>query len=174
MISLASGLLVILGSALQHDAWKEFTGSARFTVTYPAAWRRIGISTDRLDILSSAEFAEGVIIAQNEAEIIVIELPDSAGASLGELIERETQGDSVVSHREVRGTIANNQGCKTLTELVATSEVAPGVHEIDTVFYCEVHGRKFATRLRNWPHDRRQAEYRRIALRVARSLRVPG
>jgi len=139
---------------------------------YPAAWRRSGISIDRLDILSSTAFAEGVRIARGEAEIMVIELPDSEAASLREVIERRSGEDSVLARRDLPGTVANSRGCRTLTEIVSRSEVAPGTYEIDTVFYCEVQGRKFATTLRHWPEDKRQAEYHRISLRVARSLRV--
>jgi hypothetical protein len=154
-----------------QGGWKTFTSSTAFSVAYPATWRPIGGSTDRLDILSSTDFAKGVVIARGEAEIIVIELRDSTGASLPQLIDRDLQGDSVLSRRDLPGAAGDTSGCRALTEIVSTWEVGPRAHEIDTVFYCLLHGRIFTTTLRNWPEDTQQVEYQRVALQVTRSLR---
>lgn len=173
LLGLVAMHLLTLSTGVQGQReWKRFTSPTGFSVTYPSSWRRTGVSTDRLDILSSADFAPGVVIARGEAEIVVTELQDSKGTSLSQLIDRYTRGESVLSRREVPGESADSRGCRTLTEIVFTFAVGPGVYEIDTIFYCELQGRKFSTASRNWTGDRRQAEYQRVALRVARSLRV--
>jgi hypothetical protein len=173
--TLGAGAVVAMtlsAAARGQGGWKAFTSSSGFSVAYPGTWRRIGGSTDRLDILSSSAFAEGVVIAQGEAEIIVVEIRDSTGASLSALIDRGySRDDSILSRRDVPGTGISRR-CAVLTEVVSTEEVGPGARERDTVLYCRLNGRTFATTLRHWPGDERHAEYERTALRVARSLRL--
>jgi len=169
---LAILLLMRSTPARGQGGWNKFQSSTAFSAMYPATWRPIGLSTDRLDILSSADHAKGVVIARGEAEIIVIELRDSMGATLPQLIDLNIAGDSVLSRRNLLGEAGDASGCGALTEVVSTWMVGPATHEMHTGFYCELQGRTFATTLRNWPDDRRQEEYQRIALGVARSIHL--
>jgi len=164
-------ILLCISTSLQ-TGWKRFASHTGFSVLYPATWLGTRVSENRLDILSSAGGAEGVVIRRGQAVIVVRELQGAATASLSDLIDVTTDDDSVLSRQELHGEAAHGQGCTTLTEVVSRVELGPGAHNIVTAFYCELHGRKFGTLLRNWEGDKRQEEYQRVALHVARSLRL--
>jgi hypothetical protein len=164
--------LILCPPAGWQDGWKQFTSAAGFSVMYPAKWRRIGISEDRLDIVSSEGHQEGVVIQQGEAEIIVRERPEAMTSTLAELTALDSRSDSVLSRRELPGQGAHGESCRVLTEVVTKFEIGPGTYNIGTSLYCELRGRKFTTDVRNWEGDKRQPEYQRIALRMAQSLRI--
>ncbi len=171
-----AGLLILLLAFVctgmkGQVVWAPFRSTAGFLVQYPSNWRFFTTSTDRLDILSTADFAKGVVIAENEAEIIVVERSDSNAANLPDIIARDTRSDSVLSRRIVRGHSAANR-CSNLTEVVSKTEMGPGTYEIDTALYCMIRGRIFSTVLRNWFGDARQPEYHQIAVHVAQSIRL--
>ena len=162
--------LVTLAGCTQ-GTWTTFVSSSGYAVSYPGAWHRIGTSPDRLDIVSSTQHAEGVVIAPGEAEIVVLERTPAAGAAVSDVIARDVLGDSVLSRRELphRG-----RPCDVLTEVVSRSQVGPDTYERDTEFYCALAGHIFTTTLRSWPDDRRQDYYRRLAEQVAASLHLLG
>jgi hypothetical protein len=148
---------------------------------YPASWFRIGLASEgRLDILSSRGGAEAIVIKRGQAEIIVMELPDRSGAPLSQLMDEDASGAvSIVSRTDVPNQGAGNNGCSDFKELISKHEAVPAqdalIHVpyiIDTDYYCEINGRKFTTRLRYWEDDQRKAEYQRVVLRMAKSLRV--
>jgi hypothetical protein len=72
-------LLMSLGCAAfaASDGWHLFRSSAGFSVLYPRTWVRNGVSTDRLQVRSSKGGAEGIGIKQGQAEITVMEAPES-------------------------------------------------------------------------------------------------
>ena len=180
----AWAVLLILVFPIQGNSegtWKKFTSSTGFSVMYPGSWFRIGISTDRLAILSSEGGAEGIVIKRGQAEIIVTELQGPPGASLSELIRRDLKEEfAILFRRDLNSKTQNEAGCGLLKEVVSEQEaVAADVparvhvpHIINTGFYCEIAGRKFSTLSKNWKGDERQRQYQRIALQVARSLRI--
>jgi hypothetical protein len=160
---------------------KLFNSSTGFSVTYPAAWYRIGLaSQDRLNILSSESGAEGIVIKHCQAEIIVMESLGPAGATLTQLIEENNRGEvSILSRREIHRQTAEVGGCRDLKEIISEQEAVPSedvpvrvAHIINTDYYCEVDGRKLSTLLKNWQGDNRQKNYQSVALEVAESLHL--
>lgn len=162
------------------EKWKQFSSSNHFSVTYPATWFRIGISADRLNILTSKGGAKGVIIKRGQAEIIVTELRGPVNATLSQLIDDDTRDEAaILSRKDIRNEAAGKGGCSDLTEVDSKQEAVPGEdvpiavpYVINTDFYCEVSGHKFSTLLKNWQDDPLQEKYKDVALRVAKSLRV--
>jgi len=172
---LAARVLVVMSlAALTPAADRRFVSPHQFAVMYPRGWWRFGISPDRLQILSSKGGAKGLIIKQGQAYISVKE--DSSTMSLSGLIDYYTSDATILSRRTIALQPSNN-GCATLTEVISREPALPQEwvslpvgYITNTNFFCEAEGRKIVTVLRNWEVDRRQEEYQRTALRVAKSI----
>jgi hypothetical protein len=172
-------LLSLAGAAVAStDGWQRFSSSNRFSVLYPAAWVRNGVSTDRLQLRSSEGGAEGIGIKRGQAEITVMEAQESSKQTLAQVIAYYTQGTTVLSRKDVPGEAAPS-GCSEIKEVTSKEPGVPSEDSpisvptiINTDFFCEAKGRKIVTLLRNWEDDKRQQEYQRIALRMAKGIRV--
>jgi hypothetical protein len=173
-------LLLSLGgvAVASTDAWQRFSSSNRFSVPYPAAWVRNGVSTDRLQLRSSEGGAEGIGIKQGQAEITVMEAQELSKQTLAQVIATYTQDTTVLSRKDVSGESAS-RSCGELKEVTSKEPAVPPGDSpinvpmiINTDFFCEVQGRKFVTLLRNWEGDRRQADYQQVALRMAKGIRL--
>ncbi len=198
-------LLSLAGAAVAStDGWQRFSSSNRFSVLYPAAWVRNGVSTDRLQLRSSEGGAEGIGIKRGQAEITVmeaqesskqtlalfgffvccdvnvnyLEAQESSKQTLAQVIAYYTQGTTVLSRKDVPGEAAPS-GCSEIKEVTSKEPGVPSEDSpisvptiINTDFFCEAKGRKIVTLLRNWEDDKRQQEYQRIALRMAKGIRV--
>lgn len=173
-------LLLTLGGAAfaSTGGWQLFSSSTGFSVSYPGSWFKAGISKDRLQLRSSKGGAEGIGIKQGQAEITVIEAQASSSQTLAQVIAYYTQDTTVLSHRNV-STEAGKGGCSELQEITSKEPAVPPADSpisvpniINTDFFCEVHGRKIATLLRNWEGDKRQEGYQQVALQMAKSIRL--
>ena len=175
------GVLVASFAALTHSSsnkWKQFRSSDAFSVEYPSSWFRFGSSGGRLNILSSKRGAEGVVIAKGEAYIFVRQEPLSAAHSMAQVIDQYSQGAAPLSRADVP---AGQRGsCNQLQEVVwkeppvAREDVPSRIRVTDFVYtglFCRIGGRNITVMLKNWQGDPRQAEYQRVALRVAKSIR---
>lgn len=138
------------------DGWQRFSNSARFSVLYPGTWVRNGVSTDRLQLLSSKGGAEGIGIKQGQAEITVMEAPESSKQTLAQVIAFYTQDTTVFSHKDVPRE-PGSHGCSNLKEVTSKEPAIPPADSsikmpniINTYFFCEADGRKIVALLRNW------------------------
>lgn len=175
-------LLVALGCTAfaASDGWRLFRSSTGFSVSYPGTWVRSGVSTDRLQVRSSKGGAEGIGIKQGQAEITVMGAPESSKQTLAQVIAYYTQDTTVLSQKDVPGEMAP-KGCGNLKEVISKESAVPpgdspiGVPTIiNTDLFCEVDGQKIVILLRNWEGDKRQEEYRQVALQMARGIRIGG
>jgi hypothetical protein len=175
----AALLLTFLGAALAStDGWQRFSSSAGFSVLYPGTWVRNGVSKDRLQLRSSRGGAEGVGIKQGQAEITVMEAPESSKQTLAQVIAYYTEDTTVLSHKDFPGE-AGPRGCSILKEVTSKEPAIPPEDSpikvpniINTDFFCEVDGRKIVALLRNWEGDAKQEEYQQIAVRMAQGIRL--
>ena len=175
----ATLLLAVGGVAVAStDGWERFSSSTRFSVLYPKTWVRNGVSKDRLQLLSSEGGAEGVGIKQGQAEITVVEAPESSKQTLAQVIAYYTQDTTVLSHKDVPGE-PELHGCSILKEVTSKEPVIPlgdspikVPNIINTDFFCEADGRKIVALLRNWEGDTKQEEYQQTALRMAKRIRL--
>lgn len=158
---------------------KLFKSTTGFTVSYPASWFRKGISTDRLMILSSKGGAEGLIIKRGQAVISVMEEREYLNASLSDVVDEYVKDTEVLSRTNIQNQNAEIRGCRELLEIVSKvpavpPEDVPGPVPffILTEYFCELNRHKYVTVLRNFEGDKKQAAYREVALRVAKSLRT--
>ena len=177
---LVVALFLTLGGAVfaSTDGWERFSSSTGFSVWYPGSWFRVGISTDRLQLRSSKGGAEGVGIKQGQAEITVMEARASSTQALAQVIAYYTQDTTVLSRRDVSAE-AGKGGCSDLEEITSKEPAVPPADSpisvpniINTNFFCEVHGRKIVTLLRNWEGDKQQEEYQQTALRMAKGIKL--
>lgn len=172
-------LLTLGGTAVAStNGWRRFVSSSRFSVLYPGAWVRNGVSTDRLQLLSSKGGAEGIGIKQGQAEITVMEAPESSKQTLAQVIGYYTHDTTVLSHKDVAEG-ADPHGCSDLKEVTSKEPAVPPEDSpisvqmiINTDFFCEIDGRKIVALLRNWEDDTRQEEYQQVALRMAKGIRL--
>jgi hypothetical protein len=176
---LVAAFLLVLGTVVaSSDGWQRFRSSNRFSVRYPGAWARNGVSTDRLQLLSSKGGAEGIGIKPGQAEITVMEAQAPLTLTLAEVIALYTL-DTIVLSREDIPVEAAARGCSELKEVTSKEPAIPQEDSpisvpiiINTDFFCEVDGRKIVTLLRNWEGDKRQQEYQGVALRMAKGVRL--
>jgi hypothetical protein len=159
--------------------WKPFSSNTGFSVMYPATRFPIGISEDRLAILSSKGGAGGIVIKHGQAQIVVMEAQGSRTATLPQVIDYYVHGAAILSRKDLHNESAGERGCSDLKEVISKEEAVPAKdaavpvpYIVNSDFFCEVNGRKFVTLLRNWQGDTRQGEYRRVALHMAESLRL--
>lgn len=145
---------------------------------YPQTWVRIGASADRLQVLSSSGGAKGVIIKQGQAEITVMEVKGSSTDTLAQVVEKYTQGTSVLERRDVHSETSNDR-CTNLREVISKEPSVPPKdtpiqvpYTINTDLFCEIGKQRVVVLLRNWEGDERQAEYQQIALRMAESIKL--
>ena len=172
-------LLTLVGAAFAStDGWQLFNSSAGFSVSYPGSWFKAGISKDRIQLRSSKGGAEGIGIKQGQAEITVMEAPDSSKQTLAQVIAYYTQDTTALSHKDFPGEAAPH-GCSDLKEVTSKEPAVPPSDSpisvpmiLNTDFFCEADGRKIVTLLRNWAGDKRQQEYQQVALRMAKSIRI--
>ncbi len=169
---------VVCTAFAASDGWRLFRSSAGFSVSYPGTWVRNGVSTDRLQVRSSKGGAEGIGIKHDQAEITVMEAPESSKQTLAQMIAYYTQDTKVLSQRDIPGEVGLHV-CSNLKELISKESAVPPDGSpisvptiINTDFFCDVNERKVVTLLRNWEGDKRQQEYQQIALRMAKSIRV--
>ena len=146
---------------------------------YPETWFKIGASSDRLDLRSSRGGAEGVGIKRGQAEIDVMEAPESSDKTLSQVIDYYLFGASVLSRKDIVTGVQRDGSCSDLKKVVSKEEVVPAEdipipvpYFINTHFFCEVHGHKIVTMLINWEGDGRQQQYQQVALRIAKSIHV--
>jgi hypothetical protein len=173
-LALTTGLVLAQEPAGQN--WKSFKSTTGFSVKYPGSWFTKGASTDRLMILSSDGGAEAVVIKRGQAMISVKE-EEYTGSTLSQLIDHYTQDTDVLSRKNIRNERAGTQGCRDLQQIVSREALVPPEdvprsvpYMINTEYFCEIHGHKYVTVLRNFKGDKKQAMYQQVALRVAESL----
>lgn len=106
------------------DGWRLFRSSTGFSVSYLGTWVRNGASTDRLQVRSSKGGAEGVGIKQGQAEITVMEAPESSKQTLTHVIAYYTLDTTVLSQKDVSGE-ANPHGCTKLKEVISRESAIP-------------------------------------------------
>ncbi len=165
--------LVLWVGATQAGAgvsWKQFESQDGFSVMYPPTWFPIGISENRLNILSSEGGSEGVVIPNDQAEITVTRLTGRNKATLAEVAELDTRAERVLSRRNLQIGGPARQGCAGLLEITSKEEMGPRAYIVASR-YCEIQGDRFVTILRCWCGDTRQRQYERTALRVRESFR---
>lgn len=189
MVFLKRGLMVAFllaeGAAASSalSGWNEFHSPKGFSVLYPVTWFQQNVSSDRLDILSSKGHWEGVVIEKDEAYVFVKEEPRSSTKTLAEVVADYTQGTASLSSEDILGT--GRGSCDILREVVwkeppvPPQDVPPDMRSRVTSFvytglFCRIGSRDIVVILKNWQGDHHQTNYQRIALRMARSIRISG
>jgi len=178
-VMVAFVLVAAIVAPASTDAWKQFRSPKGFSVMYPGTWFEIGRSPDRLQLLSSAHGAEGIVIKRGQAEVVVLEASELSAKTLAQVIDYYTQRATVLSRRNIserdRGSCGNLQEVVSKEPAVPPKDVPTYVrvpYIINTDLFCEVGGRKIVVLLRNWEGDKRQAQYQWVALRMAKSIRI--
>ena len=161
-----------------EDVWQRFNSFSNFSVSYPGTWFRFGVSSDRLQLLSSKGGAGGIVINKGQAEIVVMEADGSPTKTLAQVNKSDMGDDVILSSRDVPPE-PNKQGCSILKEVVSKEEAIPAADSpisvpfiINTDIFCAIHGHVITTLLRNWEGDNRQEDYQKVALRMAKSIRM--
>jgi len=177
-IGVIFSLCVGVSAFASADGWKTFDSSRNFSVSYPADWFRIGASADRLQLLSSKGGAEGITIKHGQAEITAMEAEASPTETLTQVIDRYTEGASVLSRTDLPN-VSGKEGCSGLKEIISREQAIPQSdapidvpYIVNTDLFCDAEGHKVVILLRNWEGDKGRREYQQIVLRMARSIKA--
>jgi len=153
-----------------EQSWKTIAMSDGISLQYPPTWWPISVSGKRVDLLSSKGGAEGVVIQQNQAEIITSVVARSSSSSFDEFIASNLGNQTVLSREEIAS--AGPAGCSRLHQVISREEEGPGAYVANTGIFCEIGTARVIVLLRNWENDNQQKHYQHMALRMARSIRA--
>jgi hypothetical protein len=177
--------LVVLMFGLRAPAtappeWKQFKSPSGFSISYPANWVSHSVGDD-FDIRSSPGGVEGIIIKKGQGRIIEFEEREHARLSMKAVIDFYVGDASIVTRRVVRNETHQSNRCPELQEVVMREPATPPEGMPIPVPYvaldllvCEVNGRRFITIVSDFERDPKQQEYRRVGLRIAKSLQLRG
>jgi hypothetical protein len=163
--------LCSIGSAaeLRHDI--VFSSGSGFTVKYPRTWTRIDNSVEELSILSGKPRVEGVVIPRGQAEIIVREVHDPMSDGVRKFVETEYHVN-VLSDKRLEIPHGDGSACGALEEIHSTFDIAPGATQEDIFYFCRMGTRSFLTLYTYWSADGVNSKRERVAVNIARSLRL--
>jgi hypothetical protein len=147
--------------------WKSFSNQA-FSIRYPSNWFLRDQTESRLEFVNvpgDGLNATGIKAGQTSINVFLA----SPAPSMDAVIAHAIDGDPVLS----RKSLPMAEGaCKKLEQVVTRYDgIAPAQSPIDTNLFCWTKKKTFIIRVTNWPDDKRQAEWRRVALRMAATLR---
>jgi hypothetical protein len=117
-------------------------------------------------------------LSSNRAKRKSLEAQASRTQTLAEVIAYYTKDTTVLSRRDVPQE-TGKRGCTHLEEITSKEPAIPPADSlirvpiiINTDFFCEIHGHKIVTLVRNHYGDKHQEEYQQVALRMAKSIRL--
>jgi hypothetical protein len=178
-------LICVSSRPVSAAEWKTFNGTAGFSIMYPSDWVS-NQSANFLGLVSDNRWGTtSVGLASNQAEIMVERKPPPE--TLESLTKTMRYGDPPGADPTLKFLLQKDfaaqsrpSSCKRLREAAdnfliverffSTNDPVPRLTEDS--YFCEVPGAVVAIELIYWKGDKREAEYRQIALRMAQSLRV--
>ena len=154
------GFLFLLAAATAFSAhaapqrWTKAVPSADFSVDHPVGWAPMAGPPDRLGLVNfpcpqTGAGTTAATLCEGQAEITVRSEPGAPKA-------------------------ARTQACWNLAETVRETQVGPGRRAQTTQLTCSIGPRRFTIAERHWKGDKHAANYERIAMRMAKSLRYPA
>lgn len=149
------GFLFLLATATAFSAdaapqrWAKAMPTADFSVDQPMGWAKTVGPLDRLDLVNFACRPTVAGLCDGQAEISVRSEPGAPKA-------------------------ARTQACWNLAETVSETQVGPGRRTQTSQLSCSIGPRRFVIVERHWKGDKHAANYERISMRMAKSLRYPA
>lgn len=161
----------------QTTTWKTFRSETyRYTVRYPSSWHlfvtALRPKLDYLDILSfpPSETWKGVVIREGGAEVTVGRAPENVRTPQ-QWIARSRKFDTDLRQEALHGFTRTRSGCLKLLRATSFFQVGPGAYQEVTDYYCSTRTGLYGVELINWKDDPKQKDFRRVALKIALSLR---
>lgn len=149
------GFVLLLATATAFSAeaapqrWAKAMPTADFSVDQPVGWAKVAGPADRLDLVNFACRPTAAGLCEGQAEISVRSEPGAA-------------------------KVARTQACWNLTETVTEAQISAGHRTQTSQLSCSIGPRRFVIVERHWKGDRHAANYERVTMRMAKSLRYPA
>ena len=152
-----------------------FRSSAGYTALYPFEWHPLDSADDYLDLLSTNQHVEAIVIAAGEADLTVHDVraddnrtPLTLDAALAHAI-----GDGRLLSRADIAMPMTPRGCSRVVEQRVRGPLDPeDVLADDTSFFCVLGPRVVEVAVVNWQDDPKEAAYVATALDVVKSIRA--
>jgi hypothetical protein len=166
-----------LSGASRPEVWKTFATPA-FSVSYPASWvRRPATPKGWLGLKSNRDGATGVPVVRKQGFIGIFEGEGSPRSSLDQIISHYVYDGKIISKRTVTGSEINTL-CRPMVEVVFKEPITPQEGMpflVDNImydgFFCDLSDHKVVVLLGYIEGDDKRAGYRRVAVRIAKSLK---
>jgi hypothetical protein len=156
--------LIAVGMIMQQSrAYHSERGG--FTVKYPASWNLLTGSTDGssdhdvLDLLSfpNRERAEGVVITQGGAEVLLRDGGASQYSKDDQIVDRKALGKLGI--------------CRDVSFTESRDELGPKTYERVFEYVCNTESKKYRLNVRFFEGDLKSGHYNETALQILKTLR---
>ncbi len=152
-----------------------FRSSAGYTALYPFEWHQLEPTDDYLDLLSTDQHVEAIVIAADEANLTVHDVRADDNVTLLTLDAALAHdiGDSTLLSRADIAMPRTPRGCSRVVEQRTRGPLIPGDDLADsTSFFCVLGPRVVEVAILNWQDDPKEAAYVATALNVVKSVRA--
>ena len=156
-----------------------FRSSAGYTARYPYDWHQLEQTDDHLDLLSTDEHVEAIVIAPGEANLTVHDARADDNKTPLTLDAALTDGvkDDILLSRADIAVAKTARFCSRIVEQRSRDALDPdGSQNTEmadiTAFFCVLGPRVVMVRVMNWHDDAKEAAYVATALSVAESIRA--
>lgn len=174
LCTMVTALVSICAVHVSASTYKTFRSpEGRFSVVYPTDWHLLKGAGSTFEVINFAEskMLKGVGLSEHGASIVLVPGPSDV-KTIQEWITRDSlRSKSVRKLLEVTQVSQVPGGCAQLKEVEWDEDVGPGTSTHQTAFYCGTNKRLYRIVLWHWKGDPNQESLRRVALKIALSLR---
>ncbi|HVA15144.1 MAG TPA: hypothetical protein VNF99_17990 [Stellaceae bacterium] len=167
-----AGLVCANSSIAQKVRWLDFASESGFSIHYPDNWFRISATPKNLDIISSRQRVEAVIIPRGAQMINVLESSTVPNDDYLSYFKSTDPDDSVISYATVDIAAANDDSCRKVYVVKSADEVGPKTFYLENHMFCKIGSRLFVLALTQWQADRFNKSAYDLAINMLKSLRV--
>lgn len=174
---LARGIILSLcfSAPVRASGWLVFQSDRGFSVEYPAGWYLLNDRTESLDIISSPDTLNGVIIEHGDEMIWVGERTDvPAEGHLERMITavKMDPADAVISVERDVFVSGEKDRCSSISSLTQKIEVGPKTYQRAKHILCPIGKRLFIIATWRWEDSPPRADTPDILMRMVKSLRI--
>ena len=150
---------------------ETFHGSSGLIVSYPASWKKITDSRERLDIIVGPYRSTGTVIGPQTANIVVRSVDVSKDSSLHEQMDGWARAEPLLRDTIITAPAVARGKCDSLRIMVTRDEILPGRPARYTTIGCAQSGRALVVLLMHFEDEASGPAWLSVALEIARTAR---
>jgi hypothetical protein len=152
--------------------WSNFVSQSGFRIIYPNQWFKIDATPRNLNIISSKERVEAVMIPKGAQMISVYEKSPNANDDYLSTFKAENPEDKILDHKQIATSDDVSGGCSKIYMVKSADEIGPNTFFLEIHMYCKIRGRLFILKLTQWESDNFNQDAYDIAIEMLKTLRL--